>query len=65
MTLDPTPSGRAARSLRLLSVAAIGAVALSACAQGGDDQASASDADAETSGGENIVTVEDDTAPTR
>lgn len=60
MTLDPTPSGRAARSLRLLSVAAIGAVALSACAQGGDDQASASDADAETSGGENIVTVEDD-----
>lgn len=60
MTLDPTASGRAARSLRLLSVAAIGAVALSACAQDGDDQSSASGADAGTSEGENVVTVEDD-----
>lgn len=59
MNQDLTPPGLL-QSLRLLAVAAIGAVSLSACAQGSGDQASASGNDAGASGGENVVTVEDD-----
>lgn len=59
MTLESALVGRAPRALRLLSVTAVAALALSACGDS-SDEASAADSDTDSTSAEGTVTVEDD-----